>query len=163
MKATATVTVDRPVADVFEYISNVERMSEWVVGVGETTRVAGDGTGVGDRYESEYTYGGKTHDMTFEVTEYESPTRLGITAPEGPFAFDGLLELEAVDGKTHVSNTIETGADGRFTKFMFTVFRPVMRYMMRRQLRKELVELKSILEGDGDQRPPERAVGAATE
>ncbi|WP_158413659.1 hypothetical protein [Haladaptatus cibarius] len=31
---------------------------------------------------------------------------------------------------------------------MFTVFRPVMQWLMARQLRKELRELKSVLEAD---------------
>ncbi|WP_435154846.1 SRPBCC family protein [Haladaptatus sp. DFWS20] len=149
MKASATVEVFRPIDEVFEYIANVENMNQWVVSVGETKRVSGDGTGVGDRYESSYTYGGKTHDMNFEVTEYESPTRFGITAPEGPFAFDGRLELEATERGTLVTNTIDNEADGRFTAFMFTVFKPIMRWLMARRLREELSELKSVLEGNG--------------
>ncbi|WP_435334566.1 hypothetical protein [Haloarchaeobius sp. TZWWS8] len=101
--------------------------------------------------------------MQFEVAEYEPPTRFGITAPEGPFAFDGLLELEAVDGKTRVSNTIETGSDGTFTTVMFTVFRPLLRYMMRRRLSKELVRLKENLEGEAGRRPAKSAAGAVGE
>ncbi len=146
MKASASTTIDRPIDDVFAYVSDVENTSEWVAGVGDTTLVDGDGTGVGDRYESEYTYGGNTSDMDFEITDYDPPRRLGMTAPEGPFAFDGTLELEAVDGGTRVTNTIETGSDGLFTTITFTVFRPVMRWLMARRLTQELDELKAILE-----------------
>ncbi|WP_435334567.1 SRPBCC family protein [Haloarchaeobius sp. TZWWS8] len=49
MRATAMITVSRPVADVFEYISDVEKMGQWVVGVGKTRLVEGDGSSVGDR------------------------------------------------------------------------------------------------------------------
>lgn len=150
MKASASSEIDRPIDDVFEYVSNVENMDEWVVGVSDTERVSGDGTSVGDRYESFYTYRGETQEMKFEVTEFEPPHRFGITAPEGPFAFDGTLELEATERGTRVTNTIETEADGRFTAFVFTVFRPVMRWTMARRLKQELRELQALLETDTD-------------
>jgi uncharacterized protein YndB with AHSA1/START domain len=148
MKASATIDIDRPRDDVFAYVADVEQMEHWVVGVGETALVEGDGTGVGDRYETTYSYGGRDTEMAFVVTEYDPPTRFGITAPEGPFAFDGLLELEDVGDATRVTNTIDAGSDGTFTTVMFTVFRPVVRWLMARRLKQELVELKAQVEGD---------------
>lgn len=158
MKATATIEISRPIDDVFAVVSDVEQMGKWVDGVGEATRVGGgsDGVAVGDRYETTYSYGGRETPMTFEVTTCEPPTRFGMTAPEGPFAFDGLVELREAGGRTHVTNTIETGSDGTVTAVMFTLFRPVMRRLMARQLRGELRELKALLEADAtqtDERP----------
>lgn len=127
MNASATVVVDRPIEDVFAYVSDVENMDDWVAGVGDTRLVEGDGSGVGDRYESTYTYRGETTDMDVEVTAFDPPNRLGITDPEGPFAFDGQRELEESGDGTRVTNSISTAADGRVTAVLFTVFRPVMR------------------------------------
>ena len=153
MKASATVDIERPIEEVFDFVSNVENMEQWVVGMGETKLVVGDGENVGDRYESRYSYGGRTSDMEFEITTYEPPHRFGMTAPEGPFAFDGLVELEETDRGTLVTNTIDAGADGRVTAFVFAVFGPIVRWMMARQLRKELRVLEELLEGSGDSPP----------
>jgi hypothetical protein len=45
-----------------------------------------------------------------------------------------------------VTNTIEAGADGRFTAVTFALFGPVVRWLMRRRLAAELDVLKERLE-----------------
>ncbi|MFC7202551.1 SRPBCC family protein [Haloferax namakaokahaiae] len=148
MKASATVEVRRPIEDVFSYVADVEAMDEWVVGVGETRRVSGEETTVGTRYESTYTYGGRTQPMVLELTAIDAPHRLEMTAVEGPFPFDARLDLSETPQGTLVTNTIDNKPDGRFTAVMFTLFRPLMRWLMARQLRGELRELKARLEAD---------------
>jgi uncharacterized protein YndB with AHSA1/START domain len=157
MKATAKIVVDRPIEEVWDYIADVENMERWVVGVSETAKV-NDIDGVGARYESKYTYAGKTHDMAYEVTSFEPPTRFAITAPTGPFAFDAELELRETGQGTELTNVLDAGADSRFTTVMFTVLRPLMRWIMARQLKKELVTLKEDLEHD----PTTGAVASAS-
>ncbi|WP_410766620.1 SRPBCC family protein [Haloferax sp. DFSO60] len=155
MEASATVEVRRPIEDVFAYISTIEAMSEWVVGVGETHRISGDEATVGARYESTYSYSGRTQPMVLELTAIDAPSRLEMTAIEGPFPFDARLELAETPSGTLVTNTVDNKPDGRVTAFMFTVFKPVMRWLMARQLRSELRELKSRLETDVKMnRPP---------
>ena len=147
MKAAAKIVVDRPIEEVWDYIADVETMDRWVIGVSETAKV-NDIDGVGARYESKYTYAGTTHDIVYEVTSFEPPSRFAITAPTGPFAFDAEIELRETGQGTELTNVLDTGADSRFTAVMITVLRPLMRWMMTRQLKKELVTLKEDLEHD---------------
>lgn len=53
-------------------------------------------------------------------------------------------------GGTRVTNAIEPGADGWFTTVLFTVGRPLVRWMMERRLRDELDALKAIIESSLD-------------
>ena len=81
------------------------------------------------------------------VTEFRPPRRLAFEAREGPFPFVGRLELTRRGSRaTEVANTLSAGSDHIFTAFMFRFLPFIVRPMMARQLRKELSQLKAILE-----------------
>ena len=90
----------------------------------------------------------KTHTIDYEVTAYEPQRHFATQSTEGPFPFQGELDLERVGQGTKVTNTIDAGSDGLFTTITFKLLGPLVRISMRRQLHKELVALKSILEAD---------------
>jgi carbon monoxide dehydrogenase subunit G len=147
MQASATTDINRPIADVFAYVTDPTTMETWVEGVSDV-RVGDDPTAVGARFESAYTYGGRTRRTEYEVTAFEPPTRYAMRGA-GPFPFASELTLADLgDGRTRVRNTIDASSDGLFTSVMFTVFRPVVRRLMARRLREELAVLQSALEGE---------------
>jgi uncharacterized protein YndB with AHSA1/START domain len=146
MQASATIDIDRPIEDVFEYVSDPYNMEAWVTGVSGVTLVDADPSRVGARFESDYTYGGRTVRMAYEVTASDPPERYA-TRGEGPYPFAGELTLEPTSGGTRVTNTVGAASDGRFTSVTFTLFGPVIRRLMARRLREELVSLRSELEG----------------
>nr|WP_276274990.1 SRPBCC family protein [Haladaptatus sp. QDMS2] len=90
-------------------------------------------------------YSGRTTEMSYEITAVEPPNRFAMVGT-GPFPFEGELLLTATPTGTRVTNSIDAGADGRFTKVMFTVLGPLMRRLMAGQLGKELEILKGELE-----------------
>ena len=149
MRATATTLLDRPVQEVWAFVSDVETMAAWVEGVSDVEPPA-DGLNVGARFSSSYSYRGKTFDVDYEVTAVDPPTRLDIRSTEGPFPFEGTLRLTPVDGRTRVSNTIDAGSDGLATTLIFTLLGPIMRRVMRRQLATELDALADALEEEHD-------------
>ena len=148
MKAGTSIVVERPIEDVWAFVANIENMDQWVVGVTEPRLSNGRAIGLGTTYTSKYTYGGKTHNVDYEVTAYEPHRHFATRSTEGPFPFEGELDLERVGQDTKVTNTIDAGSDGLFTTITFTLLGPLVRTMMRRQLHKELVALKSVLETD---------------
>ncbi|MAG35854.1 MAG: hypothetical protein CL878_06390 [Dehalococcoidia bacterium] len=147
MRAETRIEVERPIEDVWAFVADIENMGQWVDGVSEPRMSNGNDMGEGATFTSKYTYGGKTHTLDYEVTAYKPPKRLAMRSTEGPFPFDGELDLETVGGGTLVTNTIDAGSDGTFTTVMVALFGPVLRMMMRRRLHQELVSLKGILEG----------------
>ena len=154
MKATAEITIERPANEVWDYVSDVTNMDNWVDGVEGAREVSESSLSVGSLVQSKYSYRGKTFDMDYEVTKYEPRRYLGMRSTKGPFPFDGLLELrEEGERETRALNTIEVGSDSLFTSFMFTVFAPLMSSLMRRQLGKELRRLKNLLESPSADNP----------
>jgi len=148
MKASVSIRIDQPIDKVFAFAANIENMDQWVTGVSEPKLTSEGDFGVGSTFTSKYTYGGGTHNITYVVTDYDPPTRHAIKSTSGPFPFEGLIELETSGSQTQITNTIDAGADSKATSIMFAVLGPILRIMMRRQLRGELEALKTILEGN---------------
>lgn len=63
-----TVTVDRPLAKVFDYLSDFTTTNEWDPGTVETVRVSGDG-GVGTAYRNTSKFAGRETEMTYVVED----------------------------------------------------------------------------------------------
>lgn len=65
-----TVSVDRPLAKVFDYLSDFTTTNEWDPGTVETVRVSGDG-GVGTTYRNTSKFGGRKTELTYVVERVE--------------------------------------------------------------------------------------------
>ena len=61
-----TVTVDRPLADVFAYLSDFTTTNEWDPGTVQTVRASGDG-GVGTAYRNTSKFAGRETELTYVV------------------------------------------------------------------------------------------------
>ena len=146
ISASASVTIERSPQDVWAYVSNPANQDHWVDGMSES-EVIGDGPlGRGTQIRGRYTYGSQSAPVLMTITEFREARQLAIEASEGPFPFSGLLRLERSGGATVVTNSMRAGSDHVVTSIMFTLLRPLMKLMMGRQLKKELGQLKAILE-----------------
>ena len=146
ISTSASVTIERSPADVWTYVSNPTNQDHWVDGMSES-EVIGDGPpGRGTQIRGRYTYGSQSAPVLITITEFREGRQLAVEASEGPFPFSGLLTLERSREGTVVTNAMNAGSDHVVTSIMFTVFRPLMKLMMGRQLKKELGQLKAILE-----------------
>jgi carbon monoxide dehydrogenase subunit G len=65
-----TVTVDRPLEKVFEYLSDFTNTNEWDPGTVETVRVSGDG-GVGTTYRNTSSFAGRKTRLTYVVEQLD--------------------------------------------------------------------------------------------
>ena len=143
IRASANVLVNRPIGEVWEFVANVETMDQWVKGISETKRPAGD-LEVGSTFPSKFIHGAHTFDVSHRVTELDSPSRFGTESTEGPFQYSSVLQLEDSDGATRVTNTLRAGSGSAAG-----LLAPVLRWGMRRQLSKELKALKRAIERGG--------------
>ena len=140
IQASAKVLVNRPIDEVWDFVSDVETMDRWVKGIAEAQRPAG-GLEVGSTFPSKFIHGAHTFDVTHRVTELDPPSRLGTESTEGPFQYSSVLGLEESNGATRVTNTLRAGSGGASG-----LLAPVLRWGMRRQLSKELKNLKRAVE-----------------
>lgn len=144
----ATVAIACSPEAVWAYVSDVTNQDHWVDGMSDS-EIVGDGpVGRGTEIRGTYTFESQSTPLLITVTEFREGRRLGIESSDGPFPFQGLLTLERVAEGTAVTNAMTAGSDHIFTAVMFTLFRPLAKLMFTRQLRKELNQLKAILEGE---------------
>ena len=67
----------------------------------------------------------------------------------GPFPFEAVTDLESAAEGTRIIHTIDAGANNRAIAVWFALFGPILRPLMRRQLRIELGTLRELLESVG--------------
>ena len=146
LSASAKITIDRDSADVWAYVSDVTNQDQWVDGMSDSELIGVGPVGRGTEIRGTYTYGGGSAPMQLTITEFREGRRLATEASEGPFPFTSVLTLERAGAGTVVTNAMSAGSDHFMTSVMFTVFRPLTKMMMGRQMRKELSQLKQILE-----------------
>jgi uncharacterized protein YndB with AHSA1/START domain len=147
MRAKASVTVDRPIEDAFAYLADGRNMQEWVSGVGEVAVVEGTSGTADAVYEYDYTDGGRTERMRTTVATFDHPTRLVLDGQSESYPFESDFRLEPRDsGGTLVTFRLAAGADGTFTRVVFTLFAPLLRRFMRKRMTTELEALRANVE-----------------
>ena len=103
MELQRTVTVDRPVDEVFDYLADFTTTTEWDPGTVRTTRESGSG-GVGTRYRNVSRFVGRTTVITYVVTEHEPPHRLQLRGENRTVVAHDTLALAATsDGRTEIT------------------------------------------------------------
>ena len=93
--AERTVTINRPVDEVFSFIADGRNAMRWRSGVLDVDLVSG--SGLGARYSQGVRGpGGRRIAADYEITEYEPNTRIAFKATAGPvrptgsFTFEGM-------------------------------------------------------------------------
>ena len=107
-QASHEVVVVRPIDEVFAYLADGERCTEWRPGVVRISRSSGSGR-VGTRY-SQQVRGpmGRTIAADYEITRWDAPRRLEFQTVTGPVRPHGTYELEELaDGVTRLNFTLD--------------------------------------------------------
>jgi uncharacterized protein YndB with AHSA1/START domain len=138
-----TVTIDRPVQDVWDYVMDIRNDPVWTTNVVGVGRGAGEPVEVGFDFEETYKFLGRRMPITFIVTEHDPHRRSAVEVAEGPVAGRGSYDFEPVDGGTRFTATLVTDAHG-----FFKLAEPVFARMARREFATSVEALKDILETD---------------
>jgi hypothetical protein len=141
---TAPIRIRRPAAEVFAYLADVNRHSEWSSAVVES-RLEGFGPiGKGARFHQRIKMLGRTVDGLYEISDFQPARRVEFRTLSGPMPVTWDVELEA-DGSTTVLRSHGAAeAEG-----LFKLASPVMRGAMKRQAGHDFRMAKAILEEEG--------------
>jgi len=139
------VTIERPVEDVFAYVTDVRHLPEW-----QESAVDAGWIEPGARFRERRSFLGRTAELELEVTAYEQDRRFDVKSVSGPVRFEILHAFEAVAGGTVLRVTAEAAIGGalRFAAAM-------AKKQAERQFRSDLERLKGLLERQGSD-PTER-------
>lgn len=134
-----TVAIERPPAEVFEYLSDIERLPEW-----QSSAVVAHAEGPlreGARVAEKRRLLGREVESELEVVAYDPPRRLTLRSLGGPVKFTVDHELAEDDGGTLLQFVAEA-RPGAFLRLA----EPVLARTAEQEFRKDFERLKEILE-----------------
>lgn len=104
------VTIDRPRAEVWAFLTDLARAGSWVPGLVSVEPVGGSALGVGTRLRETRRLHGKEAVAEVEVTAWEPPIVYALGSEYGGAMFEYRYELTS---PTETSTTVELIASGR--------------------------------------------------
>ncbi len=145
MRVEESVEINRPVEEVFSYVSTLENFPEWA---GPPIEVRKDTPGPpkeGDTFTSVAKFLGRRFETPFRITSVEPNQRLSYQATGGPLPDQRwTLAWEEVSGGTRYTQVVEGEPRG-----FFRLADPLLERALKRQFRTDLETLKDLLEARG--------------
>ena len=140
LKAEASVTINRPPADVFAVLTDVPHQPDWSTGAGRILNVSENPAILGTTWTQISKFVGREIEAHLKVTDYEANRRFGSQVDK-PIPFQLLFVLEPVGTGTRVTFT-SAGEPGGF----FGVAAPLLRKAIKDTMSSDLQALKTQLE-----------------
>jgi ribosome-associated toxin RatA of RatAB toxin-antitoxin module len=138
-----SVEISRPPGDVFAFVTDVPRFTDWQEGLVSARR---DGDGpmtVGSRAAMTRRIGGRERTVTTQVTEHNPPRDYAFRGIDGPIRPSGKGTVEPVGDGTRSRVTFELDFEGHG---LGKLLLPIVRRRARRDLPKSHQNLKRQLE-----------------
>ncbi len=136
-----SVIINRPIADVFEFIADNENDPQWCVPVVETTRIVGDKPGLNTRYSFAADGGLITPRGEFDITAFQPPEFI-VWEGYSPFSlYKGQYNLKQVAEGTRLDFSVT------FTnKGLYRLLESSMHKRFEEQYAEQFSTLKQLLE-----------------
>jgi uncharacterized membrane protein len=138
-EATNTVTISRPVSDVFAFVADGTNNPRWRSGVLDISLKSGNGKGATYQQGIKGPFGRRVP-ADYQITDFVPDTRIAFRAIAGPVRPEGSFELVSTDGGTLVKFSLRCSPRG-FAKLMT----PMVAKTMRSEVA-QLDQLRAILE-----------------
>jgi uncharacterized membrane protein len=142
MNVEASMVINRPVAEVFDFVANFENHPKWENNFQKVKLLNSTPTGVGTTYQCELKLPGQSATSKFEITEYEINKKIAFEGePAGPARPKGSFLFESVPGGTKLTLLPRPEFRG-----FFRLLEPIMAGYVRKQNEEHLSTLKRLLE-----------------
>ena len=138
------IVINRPRAEVAEYAANPDNAPKWYVNIHSSQRLSPGPLDTGSRVAFTAKFLGRELKYTYEFVEYVPGEKLVMRTAQGPFPMQTTYTWTDDDGGTRMSLR-NSGSPSGFSRLAGLVMEP----MIRRENRKDLQKLKSMLEGRG--------------
>lgn len=135
------VLIDRPMKDVFAFISNPNNMSRWNSAVLSLEPVTPGAVGVGAKFKSIGEMMGRRIEGEMQITALEPDTKCGFQVNAGPMKVDLTISLKTVGTGTKVSLNAQGNSGG-----IFKLAEGVMQGQVKSMMEGNLARLKDALE-----------------
>jgi uncharacterized membrane protein len=145
IKVENSVVINRPVDEVFEFVSNIENLPQWAGPVLEAKQTSDGPIGVGTTQTQVAKFLGRRIETSQEVTEYEPNKKLSTKTTSGPLPMDihYVLEPSGEGTRVNIEGNIEAGG-------FFKIAEPIVGRMLNRQTASDAANLKDLLEAQAE-------------
>jgi carbon monoxide dehydrogenase subunit G len=131
VKIERTVTVDRPLGEVYAYLADFSTTSEWDPGTVKTVRESGDG-GVGSRYRNTSKFAGRETELVYVVEDRRENALIRLRGENSTVVAHDTMRFDAVpvgagpDLGTRVTYTADFAFKG-LTRFVAPLLAPALK------------------------------------
>jgi uncharacterized protein YndB with AHSA1/START domain len=136
-----TIVIKCPVNKVFAYVTDVQKMRTWHSAMLEVEQTSPGQMSVGTTFRGVTRALGRRMDWVCEVKEYETNKKFTSTIKSGSSSIGEYVTFNTVEGGTKFTAVWETKAVG-----WLRLFSPSLNSALRKQMRRSIIDLKSILE-----------------
>jgi carbon monoxide dehydrogenase subunit G len=133
--------IDRPVHDVFTFITNPGNMSKWNSAVVSMEQITPGAVGVGTKFKSVGEMMGRRIEGEMQVVAFEPDSKFGFQMNAGPVQVNVVLTFKTVGTGTKLNLNAQGNPGG-----LFKLAEPVMAGRVKGMMEENLARLKSVLE-----------------
>jgi uncharacterized membrane protein len=142
MRVEESIQINRPLKEVFDYVSDVGNYPEWMADALEVLKDKEGPPQQGDRFTLAIKSVGRRFETPYERTSYEANRRYTDRAVGGPIPNQRWdCAFQEVPGGTRLTRAVEAEPGG-----LLKVLEPLQKRAAERGLRRDLKTLKDVLE-----------------
>lgn len=135
------VLIDRPMKDVFAFVSNPNNMSKWNSAIVSLEQATLGKVDVGSKFKTIGEMMGRRIEGDMQITAYEPDTKCGFQVTAGPMQVNLTLTFKTVGTGTKVSLNAQGNPGG-----LFKLAEGVMAGQVKSMMEGNLARLKTALE-----------------
>ena len=145
-KFELNLVINRPIEEVFGFISNAENLPLWRASALEVKRTSPGPFGIGSVFKARFSFLGRPFDGDLEIIAHEPHGKYGTKMVGGPFPLEARYTLKPTENGTQLTMVVE-GTPGGF----FKLAEPLVVSLAKRSYEADLNNLKEMLEAQAVQ------------
>jgi len=135
------ILIDKPVKDVFAFVTNPNNMSKWNSAVISMQQITPGTIGVGTKFKNIGEMLGRRIEGEMQVVAFEPDTKYGFQMNAGPMQVNVVLTFKTVGTGTKINLNAQGNPAG-----VFKLAEGVMQGRVKSMMEENLARLKSVLE-----------------
>lgn len=140
---TESIEINRPQGEVFAYLDELDKHSEWQGDLISSKLETEGPVGVGTRASDTRKVPGGPREMIYEITKHDPPHRSSWRVLDGPVRAVGSVVVDSLDDGARSRVTVEFNLEGHGIGVLIA---PFARMQARKQVPRDQAKLKEILE-----------------
>jgi len=141
VKNEFSININRPVEEVFNYVSNLQNGSQWQSGLLEVRQLTPGSLKTGVQYAAVRKFLGKKLEGVVEIVTYELNKKFAIKSNSGSIPFEESYVFEPATQGTRLSTVLELHTSG-----LMGLAEPMIAGSVKRELEADFGNLKDLLE-----------------